>query len=258
MGEPTENQPPKCGACSGGTGLDFDFSMAFQPIVDARTGQVYSQEALVRGVNNEPASDIFTRVNDDNLYRFDQACRVKAIKRAAELGITSLLNVNFMPNAVYQPELCIRTAMEAAHTYGFPMDRIVFEITEGERVADLPHLQAIVADYQQRGFQVAIDDFGAGYAGLNLLAELRTDLVKLDMGLVRQLDQDRTRRVICRGIVQVCRELGMEVIAEGIETRDEMLCLQDLGVYLFQGYYLAKPSFESLAQVNPAATADAG
>ena len=84
MGEPTGNQPPKCGTCSGGTGLDFDFSMAFQPIVDARTGQVYSQEALVRGVNNEPASDIFTRVNDDNLYRFDQACRVKAIKCAAE------------------------------------------------------------------------------------------------------------------------------------------------------------------------------
>lgn len=258
MGEPPENRPPTCGACAAGTGLNFDISMAFQPIVDARTGEVYSQEALVRGVNNESAAHVMAQVNEDNLYLFDQTCRVTAIKWAATLGISTFLNVNFMPNAVYQPERCIRTTLEAAQTYGFPTNRIVFEITEGERVTNLPHLQSIVADYQGRGFQVAIDDFGAGYAGLNLLAELRPDLVKLDMGLIRQLDQDRTRRVICRGIIQVCRELGMEVIAEGVETRDEMRCLQDLDVHLFQGYYLAKPSFESLAQVNPAVMASAG
>ncbi len=258
MGKPKKGKPPKCVGCTSDVHLDFDFSMAFQPIVNSLTGQIYSQEALVRGVNNEPASDVFARINEDNLYRFDQSCRVKAIQLAAGLGVSTYLNVNFMPNAVYRPEMYIRTALEAAHAYGFPTDRIVFEITEGERVTDLPHLQSIVADYQQRGFQVAIDDFGAGYAGLNLLAELRTDLVKLDMGLIRQIDQDRTRRIICRGIVQVCRELGIEVIAEGIETHDEMRCLQDLGVHLLQGYYLAKPAFESLAEVNPAVTAKAG
>lgn len=225
--------------------------MAFQPIVDIRSGQIYSHEALVRGPSNEPAAEIFKLVNENNLYRFDQACRVEAIKWAAELAIPTSLNVNFNPNAVYRPEMCIRSTLDAVNTYGFPADRIVFEITEGERVDDLPHLQAIVADYQSRGFRVAIDDFGAGYAGLNLLAELRTDLVKLDMGLIRDIDQDRTRRIICRGIVQVCRELGIEVIAEGIETRDELQCLQDLDVHLFQGYYLAKPAFESIAAVNP-------
>lgn len=258
MRKPKEHRRPGCAAYTSDVGLGFDFSMAFQPIVDARTGEVYSQEALVRGLNNESAADVFSNVNADNLYRFDQACRVKAIKLAAELGIPTFLNVNFMPNAVYQPERCIQTALETAGAHGFPTDRIVFEITEGERVANVPHLQSIVTDYQQRGFQVAIDDFGAGYAGLNLLAELRTDLVKLDMGLIRQIDQDRTRRIICRGIVQVCRELGIEVIAEGIETHDEMRCLQDLGVHLLQGYYLAKPAFESLAEVNPAVTAKAG
>lgn len=251
VGKPTDYRPLSCTACTAGAGLDFDFSMAFQPIVDSRTGQVFSQEALVRGVNNEPAAEVFAQVNDDNLYRFDQVCRVKAIKLAADLGISTFLNVNFMPNAVYRPELCIRTALDAAQTFGFPTDRIIFEITEGERVTDLAHLRSIVTDYQQRGFQVAIDDFGAGYAGLNLLADLGTDFVKLDMGLIRQIDQDKTRRIICRGIVQVCRELGIEVIAEGIETRDELRCLEDLDVNLFQGYHFAKPSFESLASVNP-------
>ncbi|MGD9620059.1 MAG: EAL domain-containing protein [Mycolicibacterium sp.] len=249
---PTDYRPLSCAACTDGAGLGFDFSMAFQPIVDTLNGEVFSQEALARGLQNESAAEVFTHVNESNLYRFDQACRVKAIKLAAELGVSTHLNVNFMPNAVYRPELCIRTTLDAAQTYGFPIDRIVFEITEGEYVADVAHLRAIVTDYQQRGFQVALDDFGAGHSGLNWLADLMPDLVKLDMCLIRDIDRDKTRRIICKGVVQVCRELGMGVIAEGVETRDELLCLQDIDVHLFQGYYLAKPSFEGLAEINPA------
>lgn len=251
MPKPTDFAPLNCRACVDGASLGFEISMAFQPIFDTDAGEVYSQEALVRGVNNEPASSVFAHVGDHNRYRFDQVCRVKAIKLAAELGISTYLNVNFMPNAVYRPELCIRTTLEAARLYDFPLDRIVFEFTEGEKIADFEHLQTIVDDYTQRGFTVAIDDFGAGYAGLNLLADLQPDLVKIDMGLVRDIDQDRARRAICKGIVSVSEELGIGLIAEGIERRDEMRCLQDIGVHLFQGYYIAKPAFESLAEINP-------
>ena len=255
MARPNDYRPLSCAACTQGAGLDFGLSMAFQPIVNTVTGQIYSHEALVRGLHNEPAAKVFERVNEDNLYRFDQVCRVTAIKLAAQLGVSTMLNVNFMPNAVYRPELCIRTTLEAAQTYGFPTDRIVFEFTESEYVADVAHLRAIVVDYQERGFLVAIDDFGAGHSGLNRLAELRPDVVKLDMCLVRDIAQDRTRRAICKGIVQICRDLGMEVIAEGVETSDELHCLQDIDVHLFQGYYLARPAFESLAEINPAALA---
>lgn len=251
MGRPNDYVPLNCRSCLDGADLGFNISMAFQPIFDTVAGQVYSQEALVRGVHNEPASTVFAQVGDHNRYRFDQVCRVTAIKLAAELGISTYLNVNFMPNAVYRPELCIRTTLEAARTYGFPLDRLVFEFTEDEKIADLAHLQAIVSDYTQRGFAVAIDDFGSGYAGLNLLADLQPNLVKIDMGLVRDIDQDKARRAICKGIVQVSADLGIGVIAEGIERREEMRCLQDIGVYLFQGYYIAKPSFESLADINP-------
>lgn len=257
MDRPTDYRPLSCAGCTEGAGLGFDFTMAFQPIFDTRSGQIYSHEALVRGPRNESASTVFAQVNQDNLYRFDQACRVKAIKLAAELGVSTLLNVNFMPNAVYRPELCIRTTLEAADTFGFPTSRIVFEVTESEYVADLAHLRAIVIDYQERGFRVGIDDFGAGHSGLNLLADLRPDLVKLDMCLIRDIAQDKTRLVICKGIVQICRDLGMEVIAEGIETSDELHCLQDIDVNLFQGYYLARPSFECLAEINPAVLASA-
>ncbi|WP_445167458.1 EAL domain-containing protein [Mycolicibacterium sp. Dal123E01] len=250
MTGPSDYVPLNCGACLDGAGLGFEISMAFQPIFDTLTKQIYSHEALVRGVHNEPASTVFTHIGDHNLYRFDQVCRVTAIKLAAELGISTYLNVNFMPNAVYRPELCIKTTLEAAATYGFPLERLVFEFTEDEKIVDFAHLQAIVADYAQRGFAVAIDDFGAGYAGLNLLANLQPDLVKIDMGLVRDVDRDERRRAICKGIVAVSQDLGIKLIAEGIERRDELRCLEDIGVHLFQGYYIAKPAFESLAEIN--------
>ena len=192
---------------------------------------------------------MFDHVNEGNRYLFDQTCRVKAIELAARLGMESLLSINFMPNAVYRPELCIRTTLEAAERFGFPLDRIVFELTEGEQVADYPHLREIVQHYRQRGFLTAIDDFGAGYAGLSMLADFRTDLIKLDMGLIRNIDSDPGRRAIVRGIIQVADELGIRVIAEGVETLEEFGILRDKGIVLFQGYLFAKPAFEALPPV---------
>lgn len=256
MRRPSDFVALNCGACANGAALGFDISMAFQPIYDTDAQQVYSHEALVRGADSEPASEVFAQVGDHNIYRFDQTCRVKAIKMASELGISTRLNVNFMPNAVYRPELCIRTTLEAAQTYDFPIDRIVFEVTEGEQIIDLTHLRAILTHYRQRGFMVAIDDFGAGYAGLNLLADFQPDLIKLDIGLIRDIDHDKARRTICKCIVEMSHELGVEVVAEGVERRDELRCLEDIGIHLFQGFYIGKPSFESLATINPAMYAD--
>jgi len=236
-----------CAECAAGAGLPFDFAMAFQPIIHAPSASVYAQGALVRGLQGEPAGQVFRHVNEDNRYAFDQACRVKAIRQAAELQVPSRLSINFMPNAVYRPELCIRTTIEAAETYGFPIRQIIFEFTENEYITNLDHVRDIVRHYQQRGFLTALDDFGAGYAGLNLLAEIQTDLLKIDMALIRGIDADRRRQGIVRALMGLCRELGTQVIAEGIETRAEYLALADLGVELFQGYYFGRPAFRSLA-----------
>lgn len=246
----TDYRPLGCAECAGGEALGFDFSMAFQPIVNTRTREIFAHEALARGLNNEPAGSIFARVNDGNRYRFDQTCRTKAIKLAAELQMPANLSINFMPNAVYRPELCIRTTLAAAETYGFPIERIIFEITESEKVEDLPHLRGIVEYYRSRGFKTAIDDFGAGYAGLNLLAEIQTDIVKLDMALVRDVHLKKASQVIIKGVLQVCGELGASVIAEGVECRDEWLALHDMGVELFQGFHFARPAFQALADVT--------
>lgn len=240
-----------CESCRSSEPLGFDFTMAFQPIIDVRLHEIYAYEALARGLNNEPAGELFRRINVGNRYRFDQACRVKAIRLAARLRIPCLLSINFMPNAVYRPELCLRTTLKAAEAYGFPIERIIFEVTESEEVVDHAHLQNIVSHYKGRGFLTAIDDFGAGYAGLNLLAEFKADLVKLDMALLRGIDHDRSRQAIVKGILGVCEELSIRVIAEGVETRAEYEVLHDFGIELFQGYLFARPAFEALPEVAP-------
>lgn len=235
-----------CGDCRTGDAIDFDFTFAFQPIVDAASRTVLSYEALVRGPNGEPAPSILAKVNDGNRYRFDQACRVKALTLAAQLGMETRLNINFLPNAVYRPEACIRATLAAAKRVNFPTERIVFEVTEGENVLDVKHLLGIFNEYHRLGFATAIDDFGAGYAGLNLLANYQPDYLKLDMDLIRSIDRSRARQAIVRGMIAVCGSLSVAIVAEGVETEEEYAWLFRHGVDLFQGYLFARPGFEAL------------
>lgn len=248
--EPTWYERLGCSRCLSAEALGFDFSMAFQPIINARAKTIFAQEALVRGLLNEPAASVFQHVNEDNLYRFDQSCRVKAIELASRFAADSLISINFMPRAVYRPELCIRTTLEAAEMFNVDRQRIMFEFNESERVDDTAHLKSIIESYKTMGFKTAIDDFGAGYSGLNQLTEFTPDLIKLDMKLIRGIDHCTTRQSIVRSIVTMCADLGIEIIAEGIETKDEHTALFDLGIYLLQGYFYARPSFETFTEID--------
>ena len=242
-----EASPSHCAGCQDGEALDIPFEYAYQPIVRLSTRSVYAYEALVRGPQGEPASTVLAQVNDSNRYRFDQACRIKAVEGAARLGMREYLSINFLPNAVYRPEVCIQSTFKAARKHDFPIERIIFEVTEGERVDDRPHLVNIFKEYSRFGFRTAIDDFGAGYAGLNLLAEYQPDLIKIDMDLVRNIDTDKPRQAIVAGIAATCMQLDIEILAEGVETRAERDYLARAGIDLMQGYWFAKPAFGTLA-----------
>ena len=241
-----------CQACRDGGKFDLPISMAFQPIVDVEARRVFAQEALVRGAEGQGAGFVLSQISDDSRYAFDQLCRTTAIGLASRLGLAdrdALLSINFLPNAVYEPTACIRQTLLAAGRARFPLENILFEFTESERV-DTAHLLGILHAYRDIGFKTAIDDFGSGYAGLTLLAAFQPDVVKIDMGLVRGIDADAPRRAIVRNVVRMMDDLGIEVICEGVETTDEYRCLRDLGVRLMQGYLFAKPSFASLAEPN--------
>jgi EAL domain-containing protein (putative c-di-GMP-specific phosphodiesterase class I) len=180
---PTESpDTDTCSACADGIQTSFGFSMAFQPIVDAASARVFAYEALVRGPTGEPALSVLRQVTRENRYAFDQSCRRRAVELAAQLGMAEAgakLSINFMPGAMYSPKSCVRVTLAAAKRYNFPSENIIFELTEDERIHDFDFVRAIFGEYRNQGFSTAIDDFGAGYAALNLLAEYHPDLIRL-------------------------------------------------------------------------------
>lgn len=224
--------------------------MAFQPILDVRNKRVFAYEALLRGSAGEGAGAILSQVTDANRYAFDQKCRVTAIELATHLALAqdaAHLSINFLPNAVYEPKACIRLTLETARRTGFPLERIMFEFTESERLYTA-HLLNILTAYRDLGFKTAIDDFGAGYAGLDLLTKFQPDIVKLDMALIRDIDQSPVKRIMLRHNVNMLHDLGIQVVCEGVETQVEFDVLHDLGVELMQGYFFAKPEIRTLPE----------
>ncbi|WP_252106831.1 MULTISPECIES: EAL domain-containing protein [unclassified Halomonas] len=235
-----------CNRCEGE--LPFEFTMAFQPIVDISQAQITSYEALVRGVNGESAYSILSKVTDDLLYRFDQACRVRAIEMASALNMPASLSINFLPNAVYEPHACIQATLEVSRRVGWPANRLIFEITETERVKDRQHLSDIIDAYRSMGFETALDDFGNGYANLDLLTELAPNKLKIDREIVMHCDSDPRRQAILKSVITLGRELGTTLIAEGVETEAEALWLARAGIMRQQGYFYAKPAINSLGE----------
>lgn len=242
-----------CAGCREGEAFEIAFSMAFQPIVDVDRGEPYAYEALVRGPGGEGAFTVLDQLTSANRYAFDQACRVKAIETAMKAGLMNTparLSINFLPNAVYSPVACIQTTLRSAAAVSMPLDRLIFEFTEGEEMASPAHVETIIDTYKRIGFAVAIDDFGAGHAGLDLFARFQPDLIKIDMDLIRAIDSDTRRQAIVRAIVAMCAELETTVIAEGIETPEEARKLHALGIRLMQGYHFARPAFEALPEAK--------
>lgn len=233
-----------CKRCEGE--LPFKFTMAFQPIVDISLAKVVIHEALVRGLNGESAWSVISQVTDDLLYRFDQACRVKAIEMASALNMQTDLSINFLPNAVYEPEACIQATLEVSERVGWPTHRLIFEITETEKVRDRQHLCNIIDAYRSMGFKTALDDFGNGYANLDLLTDLTPDKLKIDRELVMNCDQDPRRQALLSAITLLAKELDTTLIAEGVETRAEALWLAKAGITRQQGFFFAKPAINSL------------
>lgn len=243
-------EPVGCSQCRNREALGFEITMAFQPILHVPSGKPFAYEALVRGPGGEGAASVLAKVNAQNLYRFDQACRVKAIELAAGLQLQQLddckLSINFLPNAVYRAATCIRATLEATQAFDFPTNRLMFEVTEGEKVQAPDHLKSIFQEYERQGFTTAIDDFGSGYSGLNLLAEFQPHVLKLDMALTRNMGGDPVREAIVAGIVLVAQRLGITLIAEGVETERERDALLAHGIELMQGYLFARPEIGRL------------
>lgn len=226
-----------------------DFSYAFQPVYDISAMDVRAYEALVRGPSGESAGSVLASLTHQELLAFDAIGRERAIDIAAGLGIRCHLNLNFLAGSLDIDEGVLDATVAHALTRGLSCDQLVIEISESESVGDHRRFLAATAPLREQGVRFSLDDFGAGYSGLTLLAEFQPETIKLDLTLVRGIECNGPRQAIVRGVIRTSEDLGIDVVAEGVETREEFEWLHDEGVMLYQGYLFAPPGFECLPQV---------
>jgi EAL domain-containing protein (putative c-di-GMP-specific phosphodiesterase class I) len=214
--------------------------MAVQPVVRVPERTVFGYECLVR--STEPSikhGGVFVELADrvGRSLDLDRRIRQAVAEIIPSMRDKTAVLVNLHPGSLDDPDL---------HDKNAPLSRfaarVVLEITERASLHDLNSVREQVASLRSLGYRIAVDDLGAGYAGLTSLALLQPEFVKLDMELVRGISESPTKAKLVSAVVTLCRELGNEVIAEGIESGDEYRRLESLGCTLLQGYYFARPS----------------
>lgn len=220
----------------------------FQPIVDLKTGEVEMYEALTRfnpvhGMNPQQWFEEAAELGMSGVIESAALARTaEAMEQAGREDIVVSLNVS--------PAMLIESGLNG-HLEAFAPERTVIEITEHARITDYDEVKAIAEQLHHGGARLAIDDAGAGFASLRHILDLMPDLIKLDISLVRSIDTDSARHALAAGLSVFAKEIGAQIVAEGIETREEFDTLCELGVDYGQGYYLARPaSLEELAEVE--------
>jgi EAL domain-containing protein (putative c-di-GMP-specific phosphodiesterase class I)/FixJ family two-component response regulator len=221
--------------------------MAYQPIVRASDRSLYGYEALMRSREESLPHPGAILDAAERLGRLgDVGRRVRALAPAplASTSPTSMLFVN-----LHAADLLDETLTDPASPLVQAAPRVVLEITERAALDGSAATERRIAQLREAGFRIAVDDLGAGYAGLTSFALLEPDVVKLDMTLVRDVDKTPTKSKLVRSLCSACRDLGVLVVGEGVETPSERDCLVDLGCDLLQGYLLARPgeAFPSFA-----------
>jgi EAL domain-containing protein (putative c-di-GMP-specific phosphodiesterase class I) len=216
----------------------------YQPIVALADRSVVAHEALLRGVvdgREVGGGDLFFVAERAGwLHRLDRIGRESAVTGAGPWVEAADLYVNVDPTSIYRPQVCLASTERAVHDAGIAAAQIVFEVVESHAITDRGHLVSVLEHFRSLGWRVALDDVGAGWSSLSLLATVRPDVVKLDKRLVQELPDDGARTVL-RALVELAHSLGAVVVAEGVETERLADEVTALGADLGQGWLFGRP-----------------
>jgi EAL domain-containing protein (putative c-di-GMP-specific phosphodiesterase class I) len=208
---------------------------------------LFAYECLTRGVDRDgeiiPPDRMFSVARETGrLVDLDLAARFKAIETVARLNVGETMFININPHTILEPCECVEGALRAVLDQRLDPQQFVFEVVESERIADSDALVRVLAHYREAGFRVALDDLGAGYSSLNLLAEVKPDFIKVDRKLLQGIEQDSFKAQVAAKLLELAHDLGVRSVAEGVETESQWQWARDHGADFAQGFYLARPA----------------
>ncbi len=223
------------------------FFVVFQPLVSITQKRTIAYECLLRGNEDGQPVGVDRLLASAQVLGMSHELDHAAWRAATKQGKTIVqqgnqLFLNFTPSSVFKPKFAVKETKALCEGNGVPFTSVVFEVTEAEKVRDLENLKNIMREYREAGAKVALDDLGSGYSSILHLADLKPDYVKLDQGLVRGAYKDQVRGVLLKAITDAAHELGIQVVAEGVEEAEDLKFCCDIKADLAQGYYLARPA----------------
>ena len=236
----TENTPLSTQPTVVAKGADCSF--AFQPIVDPFMQQVVSWEALIRTPSGESPESYFANLSREALYESDLKSKQVALSMASALGLqTQTLSINLLPMTLVNVSGAVDFLLTAIEANGFVPEQIVVEFTESEAISRFEEFTSAVRQLKSAGISVAIDHFGAGFAGLQLLAQFQPDRIKISRDLIANVHKSGPRQAIIQAIIKCCASLEILFCAVGVELAEEWMWLESAGVSQFQGHLFASP-----------------
>ncbi|MDD1605652.1 MAG: GGDEF domain-containing protein, partial [Methylococcaceae bacterium] len=228
----------------------------FQPIVSLTQHKIIGYEALIRGPSDSPlhsAFNLFDTAERFNLStRLEFVCRELTIQRYASLAIREKLFINVSPSVLLQPDFENGMTLKYLDKFGVDPRLIVIELTEHQPTDNYELMRNAVLHYRNMGFEIALDDLGAGYSGLRLWSELLPEYVKIDSHFINDINNDPVKFNFVKSIQNIASSLHCHVIAEGIETENEFKAIAELGITHAQGYYFARPAFIPTEKIDSA------
>ncbi|QIA51371.1 diguanylate phosphodiesterase [Pantoea agglomerans] len=227
-----------------------EVSFAFQPIVDPFACEIVSLEALLRGPQGEPPLDYFSRLSREQLYQLDLRSKKIAFAQAKQLGIEGMtLSINLLPMTLVEVPDAVPFLLNEIAAQGLVPEQIMVEFTENEIISQPEAFEAAIRQLKAAGISLALDDFGAGFAGLSLLTRIQPDKIKIDRTIIADVHKSGPKQAIIHAILKCCSSLEIGVIAEGIEQPEEWMWLEAAGVTQFQGFLFSTPELNGVAAV---------
>lgn len=222
--------------------------IAFQPILNIHTGKIFAVEALLRNFRDVGFKSIFevfdTAYNENILYAFDLKLREKTFQKFTKIkdyeNIKLFYNID---NRLFSmPDFTNGNTSKILKNLGIKKENICFEISERHEISDTCSIEKALSHYRDENFCIAIDDFGTGYSGYKLLFDSTPDIIKIDRYFLQDIDKSMKKQLMFRSITNLAIQLGIQVIAEGVETKEEFLTCKEIGCHLVQGYLVQYPT----------------